>query len=159
MSVRSPGSRDRIVNLQLALPRLVATGITLRYGNIRARAEEIWVLDDTLECVIDGAGPPGELPTAHDRDHAAVVSFLASQQPQFSSLRCTTALLHYRNSTRRGISVDLDRAKAMCDRASSSSHKLRQPIPAALVGFLCGSAMSANFVCGKRENSQFTDRK
>lgn len=152
MSVRRPGGSARNVNLELALPRLVATGITLRYGNIRARAEEIWVLDDTFECVIDGAGPPDEMPTEHDRYHAGVVTFLASQQPQFSHLKCSTASLLYRNHTRRRISIDLNRANQMCDRASQSANRLRQPIPAALVGFLYGTGASANFVCRKQRD-------
>ena len=152
MSVRSPGGSARNVNLELALPRLVATGITLRYRNTLARIEEICICDDMLECAVDAAGPPDEMPTAHDRDHAAVVSFVASQQPQFSHLKCSTAILLYRNHTRRRISIDLNRANQMCDRASQSANRLRQPIPAALVGFLYGTGASANFVCRKQRD-------
>lgn len=153
MSARNPGSRNRQANLAFALPRQVATGIKLRYRNILARPEQIWILDDAFECVVDAAGPPNELPTAHDRNHAAVVSFLASQQPQFLNLRCPTALLLYRNNTRRRISIDLNLAKEMCDRASQSARRLRQPIPAPLVGLLYSTGSSANFVCRKQHDT------
>lgn len=134
MSTSNPKQTACQLDLPLDAAQCVAVATTFRFANVIARAAEIWLLDNLVECTINAAGPGNEMPTMHDRDHAAVVSFVVSSQQQYSNLGCKTALLAYRDGTRRRIRINLKRAAAMCRRAGQTPIQERSPIPAPLVG-------------------------
>lgn len=111
--------------------------ITGRAGCIIANALEVAIRNGVLECVVESNASPDQLPTQHDRRHAAIVSLVFSQQDRFSRFQCSTAVLRYACGTHRRIRVDIGKTMANLERVLAAEKDAdRPPIPAPVVSFL-----------------------
>jgi hypothetical protein len=119
--------------------RRVCGVASAQFDLVYGRALEIWTSSSALECVVEAAGRPDLPTTNHDRDHACVVSFIFHRLSRFQSLACRTAVLLFRDGSRRRIATDMGHARKMLSRALSTRadpEQLKLAIPAPLVGFL-----------------------
>ena len=113
--------------------------ITVQAGSVVAKIAEIRLFGDRFECTIEAAAASENFPTEHDRNHACVASYAASCLAYLSRKQCFTAVLLYKDGTRRRIRIDVSRGKVLCkaiERIGSHHRHLKSAVPAMLVGFL-----------------------